>query len=112
MAKRKDARSPSPTRVRSGLVWVVGAERLRTAKARGGVYALVGDGMAYWTAQWRPTGGKVEYLMMRVAESAARAAAERHFVERQSDELLGREGGEVLNQRELAGAATTWKHRR
>lgn len=108
MARR--SRSSSSTKTAPPeLKWSYQGVRLRTAAVPGGSYVLISDGLAQWTAQWRPRVGRVGYLVMRATEQLARQACEQHQLEQLTDKLLTEAGNEDLARADLAGAATTWK---
>lgn len=110
--KLKERRQSGCKSTRSSLVWTRSAERLWQARARGGIYWLVGDGIGRWSAQWRPAGGKVEYLGLGLAEALAKATADRHLIEIQAGDILATAGGEDLNRKDLRGQFHGWKQRR
>lgn len=109
MARRTSRSTMSNTGAPTELRWSVQGARLRTAVIPGGSYVLVSDGLAQWTAQWRPRAGRVSYLVMRTTEQLGRRACEQHQLEQLSDKLLTAAGDEDLARADLAGAATTWK---
>lgn len=110
--KTKERRTSGGKSTRSALIWTRAAERLWQARARGGIYWLVGDGIGRWSAQWRPAGGKVEYLGLGLAEGLAKATADRHLIEIQAGDILAIAGGEDMNRKELRGQFHGWKQRR
>ncbi len=111
-ARKKLADRPAPT---SGkLEWSEPAgtgSRFATVSAdgAGGTYELFSDPVGLWTAEWRPTKGRMKTLLFKKSEKEVREACEQHHRDRLADELLKNAGAGELVKNDLKGDATKFK---
>ncbi len=71
------------------LAWIERGSRLRTADAHAGFYVVLSFDDVTWSAEWRPTNGRMKRLYFRGTVEEACAACSEHFLECQASVLLG-----------------------
>ncbi len=78
-------RTPAAT---TRLAWIERGSRLRTADAHAGFYVVLSFDDVTWSAEWRPSNGRMKSLYFRGTVEDACAACSRHLLECQASVML------------------------
>ncbi len=96
----------------AALAWTLRSTRLQTANTPGGFYVLLSFDDVAWSAEWRPTNGRMKRLYFRGTAEEAGAACEKHHLEAQTDAFLVQRGAADLVNANTKGESLAWKRSR